>query len=648
MQDKKTLLLYISMGLITIALLAVGILSYFYFQEDVVVVDFSQKTSNEIDMWAKDNNIEIQYEYAFDEIIEKGNVISQSILPEIQISNNDIINIVISLGPDPDKIITLPNFVGYTYQQIVDFVIENKLLDVTYEYIEDNEIPEEVFIMHNIETSTMKRSDMIIFTLSLGESDESKEIEVPDFSTFTRNQISNWGTSNNVFIKFVTTTSTTVKEGDFIKQSPVAGALIYEKRTVTVTYSSGEPIKAIDLSGKTKIQVIQWLDDYDNRVYAKYVESYNNNIGKNIVISNSPNSGYLADGATITVNLSLGKPVLSDFSGKDQGLLSTTINELNGKGANIILDLKSDYSNTVEKGKIISQDIYGEINTGTKITAYYSKGKQITLIDQTGKSLSEFTTYISTNSLALGTKTEKYSDSINSNIIISHTPSGGTTVDEGTKINYNVSLGAYTPENFVGKTYTYTNDQILAANAKDAGWTLIREDEFNNSYSKDVVYEQSISGKTLTVRVSKGSYIVVDNYIGSSISAIIPISNVTFNLVSGGYSDSYEANEIISQSIAAGTTVGLPVTINITYSLGQKDKVKMRDFQLTYDSEGKSSDTVLSEVRALLTSDGFTNLTNVIKFKTDLEDPSPGTIWSQTTPYVYYDFDYPIIVYIQP
>ncbi len=646
MRDKKTLLLYISMGLITIALVAVGILSYFYLKEDVIVVDFTQNTTSEIDMWAKDNKIEIQYEYAFDELIEKGKVISQSVLPETEISNKDIINIIISLGPDPDKIITLPDFTGFTYQQIVDFVSVNRLLDVTYEYIENDEIPEEIFIRHNIETPTIKRSDMVIFTLSLGESDESKEIEVPDFSTFTKNQINNWGASNNVFIKFVTSTSTTVEEGGFIKQSPVAGALIYERRTITVTYSSGEPIKAIDLTGKTKIQVTQWLDSYDNRVSVNETTVYNNDVGRNIVINNSPNSGYLADGATITVNYSLGKPTLSSFVGKDHELLSSAINELNKKGANLSLDLKSDYSNTVDKGKLISQDVDGELSTGTKITAYYSKGKQITLIDQSGKTLSEFTTYISNNSLSLGTKTEKYSNSVSSNLIISHYPSGGTTVDEGTKINYNVSLGAYTPEDFVSKTYAYTNDKIVAANVKDAGWTLARVDEYNNTYGKDIVYEQSISGKTLTVKVSKGSYIVVSNYIGTSISAITPITGVTFNLVSGGYSDSYAANEITNQSIAAGTTVGLPVTIDITYSLGEKDKVKMPDFQL-YDSEGKTADTVLSEVRTILTNAGFTNLADVKKHNTTIEDPSPGTIWYQSTPYLYYDFDYAISVYIQ-
>lgn len=644
------------MGLITIALVATGVLSYFYFKEDVVVMDFSQSTTAEIDMWAKDNSIEIQYEYAFDELIEKGKVISQSVSPETEISNKDIINIVISLGPDPDKIITLPDFAGFTYQQIVDFVSENKLLDVTYEYIENDEIPEETFISHNIETPTMKRSDMIIFTLSLGESDESKEIEVPDFSTFTKNQISNWGASNNVFIKFVTSTSTSVDEGGFIKQSPVAGALIYERRTITVTYSSGEPIKAIDLAGKTRIQVTQWLDSYDNRVTVSETTVYNNNVGKNIVISNSPNSGYLADGATITVNYSLGKPVLTSYVGKDYTGLVKEIDDLNNKGASLVLDIKDQYSNTVAKGKIISQSSDGEISTGTKITAYYSKGKQITLIDQTGKTLSEFTTYISNNSLSLGTKTEKYSDSIDTNIIMSHTPSGGATVDEGTKVNYIVSLGAYVPENFVGQTYTYTKNTIDDAYDKGAGWSLIKVEELNNDYAKGVVFSQIPSGKTLTVKVSEGSYVVVGDYIGLSKNALPSISGVTFSISSDGNSDNYSLNEITYQSEAPGTKVGIPITIYVKYSLGPVEKIAMPDYHL-FDTKDKTADEVVTAIKADLTGRGFTNLIYVKKLNcTNEEVDTPGTIWYQSIPTdtydpdnaIYYAPDYPIEVYVQP
>ncbi|MDD4643314.1 MAG: PASTA domain-containing protein, partial [Erysipelotrichaceae bacterium] len=452
-----------------------------------------------IEKWSKDNDVKYELEYQFDDVIEKGKVVSQSVKANQMIKSKDTLKIVISLGPDPDLIITLPDFTDYSYDQIVEFVEANKLLDVTYDYIEDEEVEEDIFIKHNIDTPTMKRSEMIIFTLSLGDYDESKEIEVPDFSTFTKNQISNWGSVNNVFIKFIETTSTTVLKGEYIKQSPVAGALIYERRTITITYSSGQPIKAIDLSGKTKIQVIQWLDDNDNRVYAKYFESYNDDIGKNIVINNSPNSGYLADGATISVYLSLGRPNLDSYIGKDYTLLSNAINSLNSKGAELTLDIKSQYDDTVEKGKLISQDKYGEITTRSKITAVYSKGKQITIIDQIGKTFSEFSSYCSTNKLLIGTKTEKYHDTHAINEIIGHTPAAGQIVDEGTKINYVLSLGLYTPESFIGKTYSYASEKIDEANTKDAGWTIVRVDEYNNSYDKNVIYDQSVSGKTLTV-----------------------------------------------------------------------------------------------------------------------------------------------------
>lgn len=646
MRDKRTLILYILAGITTLAIITLAALSFFFLKADVVVVDFSEKSITEIDQWAIENKIDIDYDYQFDELIEKGMVISQSVSPQTKIKKSEKLFILISLGPNPELEITLPDFTGYSYLQIVEFVDTNKLSDVTYEYVENDKIETDIFIAHNISTPTMKRNDMIIFTLSLGQNNEQKEIIVPDFSTYSRTQITNWGSVNNVIIRFESSTSTTIEKGGFIKQSPVAGSITYERRTITVTYSSGLPIQAIDLSGKTKIQVIQWLDQNDNRVNATFIDRYDNNVSKNIVISNRPNSGYLADGATITVNLSLGKPNLPDYSNQNHSLIVTKVNELNKDGASITLRSTTDYSETIDKGKIITQDISGDINVGSTVNVVYSLGKRITLVSQVGKTLSEFRSYLTTNKLLEGVKTERYHDTFSNNTIISHTPAANAIVDEGTRIDYQLSLGVYIPENFVGKTYSYASDAIISANTKNAGWTLNKIDDFNDTYSKGVIYDQVINTKTLTVYVSRGKAFTVGDYVGTNISSLPTVSGVTFRLISAGNSNSYSKNEIISQSKNAGEMLELPVTIDITYSLGPIAKANMPDFQL-YQSEGKSADTVLSEVRSILTTAGFTNLSNVIKRNVDDEDPSPGSIWYQTPPGLY-DIDYPVVVYIKP
>ena len=648
MQDKKLTILYIVLGIVGV--IVAGVIGYnlLFGSSPIVVEDFSNKTVAEVDIWAKENNVTVEYSYVYDETIEKGLVISQSIAKETEVKKGSTITITLSQGADPDLEITLPDFTGYTYNQLVAYAAENKLTDVTYDYVENAEIATDIFISHNITTPTMKRSDMIVFTLSLGQSEETTEITVPDFSTYTKTAISNWGTANNVIIKYVTATSKTIDTGGFIKQSPTAGTITYARRTITITYSSGKPVEAINLAGKTKTQVIAWLDENNNRIKTSYVEKYNNDVTKNIVISNSPNSGYLSDGATITVNMSIGKPNVTSYVGQDYSSLTSQVSTLNNSGANLNVSGSQAYSDTVAKGKIISQDKSGEMSTGSTITVVYSKGKQITMSDFVGKTLGEFNTFCSDNGLNGSKTSERYSDSIAANSLISHDPASGATIDQGSTVNYVLSLGVYSPENFVGKTYSYAESAISTANSKAAGWTIVKQEAFNNSYASGVIYQQDISGKTLTVSVSKGSSYTVGSYVNNALGSLPSVSGLTFNKISDGYSDSYTANQIISQSVASGTVIGLPATIDIHYSLGPSAKASMPNLEVVYSTDGKSASTVLSDVKDLLqNSFGFTNVSGVVISHCTTEEKTPGTIWGQTDPGTY-DVDYPIFVYIEP
>ncbi|MDD3924626.1 MAG: PASTA domain-containing protein, partial [Erysipelotrichaceae bacterium] len=89
MHDKKTVLLYVIISLITIALVTLGVLSYFNFNAEVEVVDFSEYTTNEIEKWSKDNDVKYELEYQFDDVIEKGKVVSQSVKANQMIKSKD-------------------------------------------------------------------------------------------------------------------------------------------------------------------------------------------------------------------------------------------------------------------------------------------------------------------------------------------------------------------------------------------------------------------------------------------------------------------------------------------------------------------------------------------------------------------------------
>lgn len=628
MRDKITLLL---IGLIaSIFVIMGGFYAYsaFFYERSVSTPDLSVMTVDEMNTWANENNITIEYEYVYDDLIERGSYISQSHSANSEIKVNDIIVVKISSGADPNKIIQLPDFTGYTLEQIEEFVEKEKLSDVTYDYISDNKIEEDYFIKHNISTSTMKRSDMIIFTISSGkEAETTKEIIVPDFSFYSKVKIDNWGTQNNVYIKYAYKTSTTIEKGKVISQSVAVNSIIYPKKTITITLSSGEPITAIDLTNKSKTEVITWLGSIDNRINVSYEEKYHSTVTKNYVIKNSPNSGYIADGSTMTVVLSLGKPYLDNYQNKDYSELEKAVNNMNKKGAELTLSKTEEYHDTVKKGKIITSTS-GEVSIGSTITVKISKGKQIIMTDFTNKAESELKAFCSDNGLVAEKKEEKYS-SVTKGYIISNSPNSGSVL-QGSKVEYVLSLGTFTPENVVGKSYDYAKSMIDTANSKGAGnWTIVKTEEYDNTTNKakGLIFKQEVNGTELKVYVSKGQSFIVGNYIGMNKNAISSVNGVTFNFVEGEHSETIPLGQITNQSISSGTEVEKPVTITLTYSKGESEKAILKPYRSIYTAAANPQE-VKQTIESELSAAGFTNFTVVLEANNNGYSPS-GVVWEQ-------------------
>ncbi|MDD2592368.1 MAG: PASTA domain-containing protein, partial [Erysipelotrichaceae bacterium] len=89
MHDKKTLILYFMVGTISLVIIALGVLSYLNFNTEIEVVDFSNYTVTEIEKWSKDNDVKYELEYQFDDVIEKGKVVSQSVKANQMIKSKD-------------------------------------------------------------------------------------------------------------------------------------------------------------------------------------------------------------------------------------------------------------------------------------------------------------------------------------------------------------------------------------------------------------------------------------------------------------------------------------------------------------------------------------------------------------------------------
>jgi serine/threonine-protein kinase len=104
--------------------------------------------------------------------------------------------------------------------------------------------------------------------------------------------------------------SASVPVGKVIRTDPAAGAKLRPRTPVKLYVSRGpQPIGVPDLQGKTQAEATSTLEGLGFRV--AFTSSFSDTVPQGTVISNQPNSGTAAKGATVTLNISKGPDVVT-------------------------------------------------------------------------------------------------------------------------------------------------------------------------------------------------------------------------------------------------------------------------------------------------------------------------------------------------
>ena len=601
------------MGLLVLFLSA----KIFLFPEKIVVMpDFSNAREDSVVLWASENKTEVSYEYTYSETVEKKAVISQEPAKDTQIRKGDPVRIVISLGADPMVEVELPDFTGMTFTEIESFVAENKLQDVSYEYENSSTVESGKFISVNTTETKVRRNKLLIFKISLGEKQaEPVLIEVPDFSSYTRNEATSWGNANHIAIKFSFVSSTTIEKGNLVRQSASPKSMIEESSSIVLTYSLGKPVEAVNFEGKTKMDVLNWLESIDDRVKVNFEEKYSSTVKKNYVISNSPKEGTLNDGSTIRVTISLGMPEIEDYTGKSYELLKKDVEEINKKGANLTLKLSAEESDTYSKDLIISQSTSGEVALDATITVVYSSGRFVTVGNYS--TVEELLEFCITNNLPHRISAYRYSDSLAKGALVSYDHKG-ERVEEGTTISYVESLGKFELGNYIGKSRADLENDLKAAYEQGAPSFRIEESrEYDNStmQPKDIIFAQEVRDDVIYLKISDGQSLQMPSYVGRTrqeVEADSAYSHLNVKWVSAGPSEDHRANEVLTQSVAAGQEVAYGSEVTLTYSEGPKDKGVLPDFVDVYGNGDIDAYTIKEHIEQYLSKNGFKNYTVLV------------------------------------
>ena len=496
-----------------ILVLTIGVATFFalnYFGvigKEIIAVDFSGMNKTEVDAWVKEEGLDensYNYSYAYDETIEKDYVVYQSVKAGEAISNG--LTIVYSNGKDPNGSVDIESIIkNMSYGDIKQWFISNEYSNVSYTF-ETNENFEFGKVI-DVTPATATKSDAITVVISYGKNIEDISTTVPDFSSYSKEEIEDWGKEYAVTVKFDYETSTTVDENRYISQNIASGKNVNGGSTVTVTLSSGKSDSNTatipdTLLGTSESDFLAQLKKLGFTSFNKDSETYYaESLAKDTIYSYD--DGTFKTSRTIYYALCAGKYSFNanDFNGKKKADVETIVANLKKHNARVDGKSVSVEFTTGEKNSSKANTVYDcSISSNTiscKVYASEDSSSATAIIPTDGRYLGNREGYFISALKELG-----FTNFAKSDITYYSTTLQGNTIysyDDGEialnkTINYALTCGAYEFEatEFIGLSTEEANSKIKSLRNRNA---RINGDLISISFT-DGVADDSMYGKT--------------------------------------------------------------------------------------------------------------------------------------------------------
>mgnify|MGYP004628696057 CR=1 FL=1 len=274
---------------------------------------------------------------------------------------------------------------------------------------------------------------------------DSANIEVPQLVGETEAVANEMCEKKNLVMKVVSQKQSDKPVGTVLEQNIKAGEKVKKQTVIEVVVCSGaEEVEVPDVSGNTQDDAWKILKDKgftDYEVQTEYSDEYDN--GE--VIRTTPEAGTTATVDTkivIVVSKGAEKAEVPNLVGKTA---SEAKEALSAKG---LADGGSteEYSNTVEEGKIIRQDVKAgkKVDSGTSVSYVVSKGKKpaatVAVPDLRGYSLADAISAL--RNRGLDYKEERADSPSPSGTVVDMSQDIGSQVEVGSTITLYVSNGS--------------------------------------------------------------------------------------------------------------------------------------------------------------------------------------------------------------
>ena len=414
--------------------------------KDEYVPNFYNQSILEVNKWKKENNIKVNENYEYSDNVLKDYIISQSIMPPTLTKNIKEITITISLGPDLNKEIIIPSFIGLKYDEVLKYIEENHLSNVKIEYQKSEKDPDTV--ISQSKSGTLKRSDEITLVFAK-ETDELNEIEIIDFTNKSKLYATSWLEKYGFKVEINEDYSDEINEGYVINQNVKNEVKNPKTDTITLTISKGKKVLAPDIASMNIDEINKWA--IENNVKINYIEEYSDDKKMGDVISSSVSEGNLID-KDKKVEIKVSK-------GKLEMIKLTTISEFTNwaENNNVSYDINYENSDTVKKDDIIkcSHKTGDTIKKDDTVIITVSRGKVITIPNFVGMTKNDIQSKCNNINLSCNFKNGGLTENTKKDIAISQSKKSNTKVSEGTSLTITLSAGIIEKVNvpsFVGKS----------------------------------------------------------------------------------------------------------------------------------------------------------------------------------------------------
>src|SRR5699024_656776 len=155
---------------------------------------------------------------------DANHIISQSVAAGDKIRKGKTLQIIASLGPDPDEAIQLVDFSELSKDEAANWIEENKAENLQLVTEFSDELDEGEFIKFTIKDpqiaeSDYKRKDSAAVYYSKGQEVFEKNITIPDFTNMPKEEVEKWADTNEIKMTFKEAASDDIEIGHIISQS---------------------------------------------------------------------------------------------------------------------------------------------------------------------------------------------------------------------------------------------------------------------------------------------------------------------------------------------------------------------------------------------------------------------------------------------